>query len=135
VAIAPELLLICFTGRRQITKVKVDIWLSIVYFQEKIFVKKQCEYFYICIHHGLCEYMQTLWNGVKENVDIKFSSHDAFQQYFGIADCVWSPWDRYNLIRTCALSNKLLIFRCWAYLITVIPETRRANWIWYQRFL
>ena len=58
-----------------------------------------------------------------------------FQHYFGIVYCVWSLWDRYNLIRTCALSNKLSIFRCWAYLITAIPETRRANWIWYLRFV
>ena len=57
------------------------------------------------------------------------------QQYFDIVDCVCSLWGRYNLNRTCALSNNLLIFRCWAYLMKVIPESRRANWIWYLRFI
>ena len=58
-----------------------------------------------------------------------------FQQYFDIVDCVCSIWGRYILIHTCVFSNKLFIFRCWAYLMTVIPETRRSNWIWYQRFI
>jgi hypothetical protein len=57
-----------------------------------------------------------------------------FQKYFGIVDCVCSFWGQYNLIRNCALSNNLLIFRCWGYLMKVIPKTRRVNWIWYQRF-
>ena len=35
------------TGRRQITKVKANRWLSLV-----LYVKKQCEYIYDCMHHG-----------------------------------------------------------------------------------
>jgi hypothetical protein len=45
-----------------------------------------------------------------------------FQQYFDIVDGVCSRWVRYILIRICVFSNKLLIFRCWAYPITVISE-------------
>ena len=35
------------TGRRQITKVKANRWLSLV-----LCVKKQCEHIYDCMHHG-----------------------------------------------------------------------------------
>jgi hypothetical protein len=45
-----------------------------------------------------------------------------FQQYFNIVDGACSRWARYIWIRTCVLSNKLVIFRCWANTITVISE-------------
>ena len=41
-------------GLRQFRKVKVDMWLSLLFFTEKIngYEKNQNEHFNICMHHG-----------------------------------------------------------------------------------
>ena len=61
---SPAFLVNYVTGRRQITNVTIDWWLSEVLFPEKIYVKKQFKDIYACMHHGsVCEYMNLLRNG------------------------------------------------------------------------
>jgi len=41
------------TGRGQVKNIKVNRWLSLsIFFQKKLYVKKQFQNVYVCMHHG-----------------------------------------------------------------------------------
>ena len=80
-SISPEFLVNYFPGRRPITNVKVDRWLSLVMFQEKLYVKKQCEYFFYIYPPRSC--MNT-WNHVRLALRKRWYQIQFTRRVFGI---------------------------------------------------
>ena len=79
-SISPEFLVNYFTGRRLITKVKVDRWISLVIFQEKIICKETIRVFLYMHSPRSCMDTCNQVGMALTNVDIKFNSHVAFSE-------------------------------------------------------
>jgi hypothetical protein len=46
---------------------------------------------------------------------------------------MWLPWKQHRTV-CCKISEFIMLYRFWVYLMKVIPETRHVHWIWYLRF-